>query len=157
MTNYFEFLKAQIRGQGWSQKDCISFLKAQNEPKWVIEECINSLKQDGYLKGKIKESAPSVFEAMSQYMEDKENELLNKQDNFRNMLIKIFEALEFATELNEIDVINKLNDLLIEKLPFNDEDEKEAYLNFVQGFTDWQLYKKITYKIMMNIYKRKDL
>lgn len=157
MNEYFDFLKAQIRGEGWNQKECIQFLKAQKEPKSAIEECINCLKQDGYLKGKIKKSAPSVFEAMNQCTQDKENELLNKQDKYRNMLIKIFEALEVATELNDIDVINELNNLLIEKLPFTDDNEKELYLNYIQGFKDWQSYKKITFNIMMNIYKKKDL
>ena len=79
--------------------------------------------------------------------------VLIEKDKLYNLLVNLFKALEFATDLNDIDAINELNNLIIERLPFKNETEKQNYIDFVLSFMDWEEYKKYTFKIMNNLYK----
>ena len=53
-------------------------------------------------------------------------------------------ALEVATIENEIELTNILIDKIIECIIFLNTEEKENYLNYIQGFKNWYDFKAKT-------------
>lgn len=69
--------------------------------------------------------------------------------NFK-ILYHILVALEYATERNEIEIINTLSTLLVDNIKFKSREQKEKYLDLMATFKDWELFYQETMKLIKN-------
>lgn len=68
----------------------------------------------------------------------------------KRILFHILVALEYATEQNEIEIINTLSTLLVDNIKFKNKEQKEKYLDLMATFKDWDLFYKETMKLIKN-------
>lgn len=79
-----------------------------------------------------------------------------KAKNKRDLLKLFYRASYYVCNENQnektISKANELVDKLIELLPFENDQEKERYIDLVGGFKFWEDWESETIRIINNLY-----